>query len=103
MVTTTLDKPDWNNSTPIKTNIVDEITALKAQPGKNILLYGSGMLVHTLMQHDLIDEYRLIIYPLVVGSGKRLFLDFAAPVKLKLVESVPFSSGAVGLRYEPER
>jgi len=73
VVSTTLDTVEWNNSTLIKDNIVEEITTLKQQDGQDIAVHGSATLVQTLMRHDLIDEYRLLVYPIVLGSGKRLF------------------------------
>lgn len=71
---------------------------LKAQPGKNILMDGSSVLVHTLVEHDLIDEYSLFVYPLVLGSGKKLFPD-GLRVPLRLIEAKPFPSGVVLMRY----
>ena len=100
VVSTTLDKVEWNNSRLIKDNIAAEVSKLKQQPGQNILIYGSPTLVQTLMQHNLIDEYRLLAYPLVLGSGKRLFKE-GNNATLKLVESKIFSTGVVALIYEP--
>jgi dihydrofolate reductase len=102
VVTTTLDKADWNNSTIIRENIMEEITRLKQQNGGNILVYGSGALADSLMQAGLVDEYRLLVYPVVVGSGKRLFKDNRTAT-LKLASSQDFSSGVVALIYQPER
>lgn len=102
VVSTTLDTAEWNNSTIIRENVAEAIAALKQQPGQDILIYGSGALVHTLMQHDLIDEYRLMVYPLVRGSGKRLFQDGGEVAELKLVETKTFSSGLVVLTYRPD-
>src|SRR5215203_7072393 len=73
VVSTTLEQAEWNNSTIIKENVSEEISRLKQQSGKDILVFGSGDLVNTLLEHDLVDEYRLMIFPVVVGSGKRLF------------------------------
>ncbi len=101
VVSTTLDKAEWNNSTIISGNVVKEITQLKQQDGQDILVYGSATLVQTLMQHDLVDRYRLLIYPVVVGKGKRLFQE-GTSATLKLLESQSFSSGVVALDYEPE-
>ena len=99
----TLEEPlGWNNSTLIKANSAEEITNLKQQDGKDIAVHGSATLVQTLMQHDLVDRYRLLVYPLVVGKGKRLFKE-GIPATLKLLESQSFSSGVVALVYEPER
>jgi len=92
----------WRNSTLIKRNVVEEVRALKAQPGKNIAIDGSSVLVHTLAQHDLVDEYSLLVYPVVLGSGKKLFGD-GVRLNLRLLESRSFPSGVVLLRYAPER
>ncbi len=99
VVSTTLTTASaWRNSTLISGNLVEEVRALKAQPGKNILIDGSSVLVHTLAQHDLIDEYSLHVYPLVLGSGKKLFAD-GLSVNLRLLESKPLPSGVVFVRY----
>jgi dihydrofolate reductase len=100
VVSKTLQQVEWKNSRLIKGDIVEEVAKLKHQPGKDILIYGSGALVNTLMQYDLIDEYRLLVYPVVLGSGKRLFKD-GSNATLKLVETKTFSSGVVLLRYQP--
>ena len=103
VVSKTLEEPlEWNNSTLIKDNIVEEITNIKQQDGKDIAVHGSATLVQTLMQHDLVDRYRLLVYPLVVGKGKRLFEE-GIPATLKLLQSESFSSGVVALVYEPVR
>jgi len=101
VVSTTLAKLEWNNSRLIKGNIAEEISRLKQQPGQDILVAGSCMLVNTLMQHDLIDEYRLMVHPIVLGSGKRLFGDGSDMKVLKLVDTRTFSSGIVVLTYQP--
>src|SRR5206468_10248415 len=103
VVSTTLTHADWQNSTIISKNIVEEIKKLKEQPGQNILVAGSGKLVHTLMQHDLVDEYRFMVHPLVLGSGKRLFTEGTEKYKLKLVENKAFNTGIVVLHYQPDR
>ncbi|MEP7285583.1 MAG: dihydrofolate reductase family protein [Chloroflexota bacterium] len=102
VVSTTLDKAEWNNSMLIKDNIVVEITKLKQQDGKDIVVHGSAMLVQTLIRHDLVDRYRLLVYPVVVGKGKRLFQD-ETTTTLKLVDTQSFSSGVAALIYEPDR
>jgi dihydrofolate reductase len=102
VVSTTLDKLDWNNSVLIKGNIADEISKLKQQEGPDIVVHGSGTLVQTLMQHDLVDRYRLLVYPVVLGKGKRLF-ETGSTAALKLVETRAFSSGVAALIYEPDR
>ncbi len=100
VVSTTLpDASAWRNSTLIRENVVEAVRALKQQPGKSILMDGSSVLAHTLAQHDLIDEYRLHVYPLVLGSGKRLFPP-GTRIDLHLVESSPLPTGVVYLRYQ---
>jgi len=100
VVSTTLEQVEWNNSTLIKDNIVAEITKLKQQDGPDLVVHGSATLAQTLMQHDLVDRYRLLVYPLVVGQGKRLFTE-GSTATLKLVEAKSFSSGVTALIYEP--
>ncbi len=103
VVSTTLTTASaWRNSTLIKSNVVEEVRALKAQPGKNIYIDGSSVLVHTLAQHGLVDEYSLLVYPLVLGSGKKLFPD-GVRLNLRLIESRAFPSGVVLMHYAAER
>ena len=103
VVSTTLESASaWSNSTIIRENVVDEVRKLKEQPGKDIYVDGSSVLVHTLAQHDLVDEYSLLVYPIVLGSGKRL-LPEGLRVNMKLVEVRPFPSGVVLMRYQPNR
>jgi dihydrofolate reductase len=104
VVSTTLEEPlEWNNSTLVKGEVAEEVSRLKEQPGKDILIFGSGDLVNTLMQHDLIDEYRLMVFPVVVGSGKRLFSGGSVTKTLTLVETKTFGSSVVVLTYVPAR
>ena len=98
VVSRTLEKPVWRDTTIIRDNIVDEVRALKAQPGKNILLDGSSQLVHTLLEHDLVDELHLLVYPLMLGSGKRVFPN-GVRQEFKLTATTPYPSGVVGLHY----
>src|SRR5258706_8919765 len=102
VVSTTLHKVEWNNSRLIKDNIVEEITKLKQQDGKDITVHGSATLVQTLIQNDLVDRYRLLVYPVVLGKGKRLFQE-GTMTTLKLVEARSLSSGVAALIYEPDR
>lgn len=102
VVSNTLDDVAWQNSTVIKGDVVGEITKLKEQPGKNITVWGSGDLIQTLMGHDLVDEYQLVVYPFVLGGGKRLFRDGGPKTPLKLVDSKITSSGGLILTYRPE-
>jgi len=101
VASTTLKEVEWNNSRLIKGNIAEEVSNLKQQPGQDILIAGSGDLVQTLMQHNLIDEYRLLVYPVALGSGKRLFREGSDTIALRLVETKTFSSGVVALVYQP--
>ena len=101
VVSNTLDKAEWNNSTLISGNVAEAITKLKQQPGKNIGITGSATLVQSLLQDDLLDELGLMIHPVVVGSGKRLFQEGGGPKGLKLVDSMTFSTGVVSLTYQP--
>jgi len=100
VVPTTVEKAEWNNSTVIKDNIAEEIIKLKQQDGKDITVHGSATLVQALMQHNLVDTYRFLVYPVVLGTGKRLFRE-GIDATLKLVESKAFSSGVVALIYQP--
>lgn len=102
VVSTTLEEVEWNNSSLVKGHVAEEVARLKQQPGQNILVEGSAELIQTLMQHDLIDEYRLLVYPVVLGQGKRLFKE-GSDTKLRLVEARAFSSGVVALTYQPAR
>jgi Dihydrofolate reductase len=99
VVTSSPLQAQWNNSTVIKNNVVDEIAELKGQPGKDILIEGSATLVQALMQADLIDEIKLMLHPVIAGNGKRFFRDVIDLTKLKLVESKPISQGVVLLSY----
>jgi len=103
VASTTLQGPlEWNNSTLIGGNVAEGVSNLKRQDGKDILVFGSGELVNTLMGHDLVDEYRLMIFPVVLGSGKRLFGDGSGTTKaLRLADTKTFASGVVVLTYEP--
>ncbi len=94
----TLRNLDWNNSHLIKGDLATEVAKLKQQGGKDIVIHGSPTLIRSLLKHDLVDEYRLLVYPLVLGHGKRLF-DEASQARLKLAESEAFSKGVVKLVY----
>jgi len=99
VVSTTLQSvAGWRNSALISGNVVEAVRQLKAQPGKNIVIDGSSVLIHTLAQNDLIDEYDLHVYPLVLGGGKRLF-PAGKRLNLKLVESQALPTGVVFQRY----
>ena len=96
----TLQRAEWNNTTVLSGDAVEQVRALKKRPGGDILIYGSASLAHALILHGLIDAYNLMIFPTVLGKGKRLFPEGYASV-LKLTESRPFGSGIMLLRYEP--
>ncbi len=101
VVSTTLEEPlEWN-ATLIKGDIAEGVAALKEQPGKDILVFGSADLVNTLAQHDLIDEYRLMVFPVVVGKGKRLFREGLDMKAMRLVDTTIFDSGTIVLTYRP--
>jgi len=100
VVTSTPLQSQWNNSNGIQNNAPDEIAKLKQQPGQDILIEGSGTLVESLAQAGLIDEYRILLHPSIVGSGKRFFKGGINLTLLKLVENKTLSHGVVALRYE---
>lgn len=97
----TLQSVEWNNSTLLKGQVPEEVARLKRQPGKELQVHGSGNLVQTLMAHDLVDEYRLWFYPVVLGSGRRLFGEGSAPTALKLIDTKMTSTGVVIHTYQP--
>ena len=100
VVSTTLREAKWNNSKLITGNLTEEVSRLKREVGQSIVVLGSGELVHTLMQQNLIDEYLLMVMPLVLGKGKRLFRE-GINTTLRLVESKSYSTGVVSLTYQP--
>jgi dihydrofolate reductase len=103
VVSTTLESAAaWRNSTLIRRDVVEEVRKLKEGPGKNILMDGSSVLVHTLAENDLVDEYALHVYPLVLGSGKRLFPE-GKRINLELIESQALPTGVVFQRYRPAK
>jgi dihydrofolate reductase len=101
----TLQEPlEWKNSAIIKGDIPEEVSRLRRQDGKDILVFGSSQLVRMLMKHDLIDEYRLMVFPIVVGSGKRLFGDSEETKAMKLVDTKPVGpDGVIVLTYRPSQ
>jgi dihydrofolate reductase len=102
VVSKTLEKPIWRNTTIIRSDVVESIRKLKAAPGKTIVTDGSHELVHTLFEHDLVDELHLLLYPLILGSGKRL-LPEGTRTAFTLKSATPYPSGVVGLHYERGR
>ena len=103
VVSNTLTTAPWEGSSIISGNAVEEITRLKQQPGKDIIIDGSATLVQSLMGTDLIDEYRFLVLPYVMGRGRRFFPDATPPTQLRLVESKVISAGALALIYQPDK
>ena len=104
VISGTLTSADWNATTILGGHAADEIAKLKATDGGTILVAGSAQLVHTLTEHDLVDEYRLMVFPLVIGAGKRVFDDPGEPRALRLIEANAVGSdGVMTFRYEPKR
>lgn len=97
----TLESADWNNSQLFKEIIPEEITQLKQAPGKDIVIYGSASIVQQLTNLGLIDEYQILVYPVLLGSGKPLFHNIKNRVTLKLIETQTHPSGVVLLTYQP--
>jgi dihydrofolate reductase len=97
----TLESVEWNNSTLVNEVIPEEIETMKHEPGRDMVIYGSASLVRTLTNHGLIDEYQLLVHPVILGSGKPLFQDIQHQVKLKLVNTKTHPSGVVVLSYQP--
>jgi dihydrofolate reductase len=100
VASTTLEQLDWNNSTLITGEVADYVAALKTEDGPEIQVHGSPGLIQTLLQHDLIDEYRMWIFPVVIGTGKRFFGDGTVPAGLKLVDSRATKTGVTVNTYE---
>lgn len=101
VVSSTMKKADWNNTTIIKENSIDEITGLKRQTNGPILLIGSASLVHSLMDTDLIDEYRFLIHPVIMGSGKRFFNNEMQHISMNHIETKTLDMGVTPLCYQP--
>ena len=101
VVSTALEEAGWNNSTLIKDNVAEEIAQLKRHPGKNITTLGSAVLVRSLLRAGLLDELRLTVHPVVLGSGKRLFEDGGDRESMELVSSRTFGTGVLDLTYRP--
>jgi dihydrofolate reductase len=102
VVSRTLEQPTWRNTTIIRENAMEAVRALKSQPGRNIVTDGSSQLVHALLAHDLVDELHLLVYPLTLGSGKRV-LPNGVHATFGLTSATPYPSGVVGLHYARQR
>ena len=102
VASTTLEEPlSWNKSTLLKGDAAEAVAALKEQPGKDLVVLGSGELVQSLMRRRLIDEYVLLIHPLILGSGRRLFTDGGSSAELRLVDTKTTTTGVVIATYQP--
>jgi dihydrofolate reductase len=101
VVSSTLGDPEWNNSTVLRGDLVEEVRKLKQDQDGDIVVHGSARLVQTLIEHDLVDELRLMVYPVVLGSGKRLFGETSDKKPLRLVESKVVGDGVSILIYRP--
>jgi dihydrofolate reductase len=102
VVSKTLERPTWRNTTIIRENVIEAVRALKAEPGRNIATDGSSQLVHALLAHDLVDELHLLLYPLTLGSGKRV-LPNGVHATFRLTSATPYPTGVVGLHYARDR
>ena len=100
VASTTLEKLDWNNSSLISGNVAQEVKKLKDQNGPELQVYGSGNLIQTLLKHDLVDRFLLKIFPITLGTGKRLFGDGTIPAGFKLVNSKTSTTGVIVANYE---
>jgi dihydrofolate reductase len=103
VVSSTLEDPAWNNSTVLKGDTVEEVSKLRQRPGGDIVVHGSAQLVQTLLEHDLVDELRLMVYPVVLGTGKRLFGETSDKKRLRLTDSKTVGDGITTFIYEPAR
>ena len=101
VVSSTLEDPEWNNSTVLKGDVGEEVAKLKQEQDGDIVVHGSPQLVQTLIEHDLVDEYRLMVFPVVLGSGKRLFGETTDKKSLRLVDSKVVGDGVAILVYQP--
>ena len=100
VVSSTLEDPEWNNSTVLKGEVAEEVSKLKQEQDGDIVVHGSAQLVQTLIEHDLVDELRLMVFPVVLGSGKRLFGDTSDKKRLRLADSKTVGDGVAILVYE---
>jgi dihydrofolate reductase len=103
VVSSTLEDPDWNNSAVLKGDVVNDVSKLKQELNGEIVVYGSLQLVRTLIEHDLVDELRLMIYPVVLGAGQRLFGETSDKKPMRLVDTQTVGDGVAFLTYEPVR
>ena len=102
VASTTLASADWQNSSILSGDVATEVAKLKEQPGDELQVHGSGGLAQTLVDRDLIDEYRLLVFPVHLGSGKKLFRDGATPAALRLMSATTTGAGVVVATYQPD-
>jgi len=103
VVSSTLENPDWNNTTVLRGDVVEEVSKLRQGPGGDIVVHGSRSLAQTLIEHDLVDELHLMVFPVVLGTGKRLFGETSDKKRLRLKESRVVGDGVAIMIYEPVR
>jgi dihydrofolate reductase len=103
VVSATLQDPNWNNSTVLTGDLVDQVSTLRRKVNGDIVVYGSFQLVHTLIEHDLVDELRLMIYPFVLGAGERLFGETSGMKRMRLIATRTVGNGVAFLTYQPVR
>jgi dihydrofolate reductase len=103
VVSSTLEEPKWNNSTVLRGDVVSEVSKLKQQLAGDIVVYASYQLVHALLEHDLVDELRLMVYPVVLGAGERLFGQTSDKKPMRLVDTKTIGDSLVFLTYQPVR
>jgi dihydrofolate reductase len=101
VVSSTLEEPEWNNSTVLEGDVAEEVAKLKQAHDGDVVVHGSAQLVQALVEHDLVDELRLMVFPVVLGSGKRLFGDTSDKKRLRLVDSKTVGDGVAILTYQP--
>jgi dihydrofolate reductase len=101
VISSTLENPEWNNTTVLRGDIVQEISGLRQAPGGDIVVHGSAQLVQTMLEHDLVDELRLMIFPVILGSGKQLFGSTSEKKRLRVTDSRTVGDGVAILIYEP--
>ena len=101
VVSSTLEEAEWNNSTVLKGDVVEEVSKLRQELDGDIVVHGSGQLVQALLEHDLVDELRLMVFPVVLGTGKRLFGDTSDKKRLRLADSKMVGDGIAILIYQP--
>src|SRR5919201_3448923 len=101
VISSTLEDPEWNNTTVLRGDVVEEVTKLKQQYERDVVVHGSPQLAQSLVEHDLVDALNLLVYPVVVGAGKRLFAETTAKTNLRLVETRTFGDGIHLLIYQP--